>query len=240
MKDERLEKEFEEYFKGVNTPGNIIGDAKNLVRRRRNIWPKVVKFASIAASFVLVFAVALTIVLKSDFNKGGDSTTPSGPPQGVTPSPVPDDDFKYYTDATLSTESTNAYSLSSLNESLRFIENFAIAANASVNYCEAAYTDGKLTLARADVSLLNGFSRDETKIYVEFTDEKLIYSELADYYKGNKSYYRGAEYYLTQTTAENGEPNFKLHVSYGGVKYYFDVISSDLKAYEKYLKMIVK
>ena len=236
MKDERLEKEFEEYFKGVNTPGNIIGDAKNLVRRRRKALPKFVKFASIAASFILVFAVSLTIVLKADFNKGDQAA----PPSSSEPSGVPDGNgFKYYTDAQLLTESADMYSLASLNKSLQFIENFAIATNASVNSCETSYSDGKLTLAKANVSMLNGLSRDETIIYVEFTEEKLIYGELADYYKGSKSYYNGAEYYLTRTTAENGEPNFKLHVSYRGVKYYFDVTSSDLKAYERYLNIIV-
>ena len=239
MKDERLEKEFGEYFEGVSAPDNIIGDAKNLVKRRRKALPKFVKFASIAASFVLVFAVALTVVLKSDFNKG-DTTTPSGPPQGVTPSPVPDDGFKYYTDAELLTQSADAYSLSSLNKSLQFIENFAIASNASVNSCETSYSDGKLTLAKANVSILSELSRDETEIYVEFTDKNLIYGGLENYYKGSKHTYRGAEYYLTQTTAENGEPNFKLHVYYRGVKYYFDVTSSDEKAYEKYLDLIVK
>lgn len=242
MKDERLEKEFEEYFKGVNTPGNIIGDAKNLVRRRRKVLPKFVKFASIAASVVLVFAVALTIVLKSDFNRGDSSAPPAADSsQGNSPNGVPDNNgFKYYTDAQLSTRIADAYSISSLNKSLKFIENFAIASNASVNSCEAGYTDGKLTLAKANVSILSGLSRDETTVYVEFTEEKLVYDGLADYYKGSKSYYRGAEYYLTRTTAENGEPNFKLHVSYRGVKYYFDVISSDVRAYEKYLDLIIK
>ncbi len=236
MKDERLEKEFGEYFEGVSAPDNIIGDAKNLVRPRRKILPKFVKFASLAASFVLVFAVALTIVLKTDFSR--DET--GQPPSGSTPGTLPDDGFKYYTDAELSTISANAYSLSSLNKSLQFIENFAIASNASVNSCETAYTDGKLTLAKATVSVLNGFSRDETEVFVEFTEKNLIYGELADYYQGSKRTYRGAEYYLTQSVAENGEPNFKLNVLYMGVKYYFDVTSSDETAYQRYLDLIIK
>ncbi|MDE7438891.1 MAG: hypothetical protein K2N23_00005 [Clostridia bacterium] len=238
MKDERLEQEFEEYFKGVNTPGNITGDAKKFVKPRRNVLPKIVKFASIAASFVLVFAVALTIALKSNFNKGDAAPPAADGSHGSSPT-TPSDSFKYYTDATLSTESADAYSISSLNKSLKFIENFAIATNSSVNSCEAKYANGKLALAKADISLLSGLTRDDTTVYVEFTDEKTIYNELADYYDGVRNTYRGAEYYLTETTAENGERQFKLHVSYMGVKYYFNVLSSDRWAYEKYLNMIV-
>ncbi len=239
MKDERLEKEFGEYFKGVNTPGNITGDAKSFVKPKRKALPKFVKFASCAASLLLVFAVALTVVLKTDLFKAGSAPGDGNTSQGEPSAPDGNGELKYYTDAELSTKTENAYSISSLNSNLKFIENFAIASNASVNLCEAGYSDGKLMLAKAEISLISGLTRDETRIYVEFTDKNLIYGELADYYKGSKSYYRGAEYYLTETTAENGEPNFKLHVAYRGVKYYFDVISPDKKAYQKYLDLIV-
>ncbi len=39
MKDDKLEKEFEEYFKGVNTPDNITGDAKKYVRTEKRAMP---------------------------------------------------------------------------------------------------------------------------------------------------------------------------------------------------------
>ena len=221
MKDERLEREFEEYFKGVKPPDNITGDAKKFVKPKQKFLPKFVKFASIAASFVLVFAVALTIVLKTNFNKDGNG-------------------FKTYTDADLTYTNANAYSVSSLDGSLKFIENFAFASNVGVEFCEAGYRDGKLALAKAQIRVLDGLVRDETQIYVEFTDEKLIYKGLSEYYDGDKKDYRGAEYYLTVGTAENGEPQFKLHVNYEGVKYYFNVISSDENAYLKYLKLIIK
>lgn len=235
MKDKKLEQEFEEYFKGIKTPDNITGDAKKHVKPKQNFLPKFVKFASIAASFVLVFAVALTVILKVDFNKKDDDLANSSAPT------VPDDNgFKFYTDADLTSEYANAYSLSSIDRSLKFIENFALSSNASVKECKASYNGGKLALATAEITVLNGLSRDETKVYVEFTDENYIYDPLADYYDGNKGLYRGAEYYLTKGTAENGEPQFKLHVSYRGVKYYFDVTSSDKNAYERYLNLIVK
>lgn len=232
MKDDKLEKEFEKYFKGVNTPNDITADAKKYVKPKNKFMPKFVKFASIAASFVLVAAVAVTFALKADF-KGSNGIVPDGDASAPA-------EFTIYTDGDLETEQASVYSLSSLDGSLKFIENFTLADNASVNNCEAGYKESKLALVKADVSIISGVFRDDAKIYVEFTEEKLIYGGLADYYDGAVSYYRGAEYYLTEGTAENGEPEFKLHVSYNGVKYYFYISSSDERAYLKYLKLVVK
>ena len=245
MKDNRLEKEFEEYFKGVNIPDDITADAKRYVKPRRSIMPKIVKFASIAASIVLVFAVALTVIFKSDFNKAEQSDGAGSPSAGAPDlegnSPSAGGAFEFYTDGDLTQMDVNAYSLSSLSSSLKFIENFALADNASVESCKAGYnTNDKLVLVKARVNISNGLNRDETTVFVEFTEENLVYGELADYYKGAIYYYNGAEYFLTATVAENGEPEFKLHILYKGVKYYFNVHSSDKKAYEKYLKLIIK
>ena len=272
MKDERLEKEFEEYFKGVNISDDITADAKKSVGAKRKIMPKIVKFASIAASIVLVFAVSLAVILKTDFNRAqvngsmsssghapdkdsdnadapgstapdlpgdGEASAPT-PPQGDKPSGGGAVGFELYTDSDLVQNDANAYSVSSLNSSLKFIEKFALADNASVNTCKASYMGGKLVLVKTEVSISNGLNRDETTIYVEFTKEKLVYSKLTEYYEGKISYYYGAEYYLTRTTTENGEPEFKLHILYNGVKYYFNVHSSDQRAYQKYLDLIIK
>lgn len=235
MKDNRLEKEFEDYFKGVNIKNDITADAKKAMaeKPKRRIWPQIAKYASIAASIVLVFSLALTITLKTDFNRlfnfgGSGVNKPDAAAQ-----------FQTYTDSDLQKQDLNAYSLASLNSSLKLIEDFAHAKNASVTSCEAAYTvDKKLALVIAEVHLLNGLNRDETSIFIEFTDQKAVYSELTGYYDGKENTYKGAEYYLTATTAQNGEPEFRLHISYGGVKYYFKVQSTDRKAYEKYLKMV--
>ena len=258
MKDSRLEKEFEEYFKGVNISDDITADAKRYVKPRRNIMPKIAKFASIAASIVLVFAVALTIIFKSDFSKtspdngalggsgsldGTENPPSSGAPdlEGNSPSAGGPVVFEFYSDDDLTQKDISAYSLSSLSSSLKFIENFALADNASVESCKASYNmNDKLVLVKARVNISSGLNRDETTVFVEFTEDNLIYSELADYYNGTIYYYNGAEYFLTATVAENGEPEFKLHILYKGVKYYFNVHSSDKKAYEKYLKLIIK
>ncbi len=221
MKDDKLEKEFEEYFKGANTPNGITADAKKYVKPKTAFLPKFVKLASVAASFALVFAVAVAIVLKRNVD-----SVPTEPQVG------------YYTDADLDLQKTSAYAVYDLHPSLAFIQNLAVSSNASVDGCTAGYRDGKLTLVKADVNLLANLCRDETTVYVEFTDETAVYAELADYADGSKGSYGGINYYLTSGTAENGEPRYRLHAYYGGVKYYFDVRSTDRNAYEKYLRMI--
>ena len=255
MKDDRLEKQFEEYFKGVNISDDITADAKASVSPRRRIMPKIVKFASIAASIVLVFAVAISIIFRNDFNKGssvgnssGDSSPSapespsepgdSDPPAGGAPDFEGDSRFVLYADSDINRVEVSAYSLTSLDTSLKLIENFALADNADVTACNAGYMGGKLALVEASVSLLNGFIRDETTIFVEFTESRLVYDGVADYYDGKLNYYYGAQYYLTSITGENGEPEFKLHILYKGVKYYFNVRSSDRYAYEKYLNLV--
>ena len=266
MKDNRLEEEFDEYFKGVNISDDITADAKKFVTPKRKIMPKFVKFASIAASIVLVFAVSLTVILKTDFNNaspGNDSSvgdnSPSAPDNnlagngshgGDSDSSANDGEssssgdavrFRFYSDSDLTQRDENAYSLSSIDSSLKLIENFAFADNASVESCTGGYNkDNKLVLVRAKINVLSGLNRDETTVFIEFTDKNLIYEELADYYEGNIRRYAGAEYYLTRTIAENGEPEFKLHILYKGVKYYFNVQSSDERAYEKYLQLVTR
>ena len=249
MKDNRLENEFEEYFKGVNISSDITADAKaSMAKPKRRIWPQIAKFASIAASIVLVFAVSLTVILKLDFNKASPGNTAGGGNEADAPDTgdtAPGDsssgavDFVFYTDSDLEKSDANAHSISKLDSSLKIIENFALASNASVESCKTAYKDDKLALVIAKVNILSGLNRDETTIFVEFTEKNSVYGELADYYETSIRYYRGTEYYLTKTYGENGEPEFRLHISYGGVKYYFSVHSSDERAYEKYLDMVI-
>ena len=241
MKDNRLEKEFDEYFKGVNTPDNITGDAKKLIKPKSNFLPRFVKFASVAASLVLVFAVALAIILNTDFKKSpsdGDSMDGQAPGQSDSSADVPR--FDLYTDSDLVLTDENAYSISTLDKSLKFIENFALAGNASVGTCTAGYRDGELAIVKAEISLMSGLNRDDTTVFIEFTDTNTVYGELAEYYDGTVHYYYGVNYYLTVTTGENGEPEFKLHILYKGVKYYFNVHSSDEAAYEKYLNLVLQ
>ena len=284
MKDDRLEKEFEEYFKGVNIPDDITGDAKKSVKPRRKISPKFVKFASIAASIVLVFAVSLTVILKTDFNKvsdkvtssdnssapdasgnngsagapdvgnsgneggvpdfsgggqSGDNPSAGGPSGGAAgDSSAGGARFEYYTDGDLTITDEDPSSISSLNSSLKIIEDLIIDYNADVEYCKAGYSDDKLALVKAKINMDDGLAREDATVFVEFTDEDLIYEGLDDYYKGSARNYYGTPYYFTQTISQSGEYEFKLQISYKGVKYYFDVLTSDIKGYEKYLNLV--
>ena len=253
MKDDRLEKEFEEYFKGVNISNDIIADAKQSVKPKRRILPKIMKFASVAASIVLVFAVAITVMTRVDLsamfpdsgmtNSGNSSGSlpPNHDGDSDTKPDIPDESsrFELYTDSDLVQSYQNAYTVSSLNSSLKFIENLAYSYNSTVEACNAGYKDGKLALVTAEISILRGLNRDETTVYVEFTDKLQIYKELEDYYDGRVQTYRGIKYFLTSTRAENGEPEFKLHISYHGIKYYFSVHSSDISVCQKYLELVI-
>ena len=232
MKDDKLEKQFEEYFKGVKTPDDITGDAKKHVARRKAVMPRIVKFASIAASFVLVFAAAITLIMRN----GAFKTTPDNS-SGVH---APSASVTTYDDGELDFKDADAYTSNKLNSSLSFVRTLAIANNADLSGLKAGYMDDKLALVTADLSLINGLSRHDTKVYVEFTPDNLVYGELEDFYDGERYDYKGIDYYITRTVAENGEPETKLSFNYNGVKYYFDVTSADRAAHLSYLKMIIK
>lgn len=232
MKDEKLEKQFEEYFKGVKTPDDITDDAKKYIARKRAVMPKIVKFASIAASFVLVFAAAIALIMRN--NALSPAPDNAGTPQ------APSASVATYGDGELDFKDADAYTVNKLNRSLSFVRTLAIANNADVSGLQTAYRQNELTLVKADLSLINGLSRHDTKVYVEFTSDDLVYDELLDFNDGGQYSYRGIDYYLTRTVAENGEPETKLSFSYNGAKYYFDVTSADRAAHLSYLKMIIK
>lgn len=255
MKDDKLEKQFDEYFDNVKTPDNITADAKRYVKRKSAVTPRFVKFASIAASFVLVLAISLTVILTTrqevpaapDNSANGGASVPDG--SADAPGASGDDSvnssdgtwhFVSYADSDLKVKQTEVYGITKLNNSLKFIRNLAYS-GAAVTDCSAGYMNtGGLAIVKADVSLIDGLSRHEAKVFVEFTDADTVYSPLTNYYRGTKGTYNGVTYYLTRETAENGEPLNKLQFTYGGVKYYFSVSSSDENSYMKYLKLIIK
>ena len=280
MKDNNLEKQFDEYFKGVNIADDITADAKKSVERKRKTMPKILKFASIAASIVLVFAVALTVILKTDFNKAssennmasggnggsgndfnqspgwsggpnsgsaggdnsGDSDHSGGNSGGAAGGDSEGGDSEgdapqsgFYNDSDLDISEESASSLPSIDPALKFFEN--LPASANIESCSAGYMNGELALVTAYI--VDDVKEVKTTAYVEFTEADVIYSGLAVYFKGEKSEYNGARYYLTQTDAINGTES-KLLIVHGGAKYYFDIFSTDEKAYKEYLKLIIK
>ena len=216
MKDQRLEKEFEEYFKGANLPADITADAKKCIKAKSVGHGRFIGLISAAASVLIVCTAAVVIALNLNPSRG----------------------MRVYGDERLSFKAENAAYLTDLNGSLKIIEDFARADNAKINYCSSAYDGDSLAFVTADVSSINGLTRHETSIYIEFADG--VYSPLEEYYSGTKAEYKNPQYYLTRGVAVNGEPVNKLYLSYGGVKYYFNVTSSDEDAYKKYLQLIVK
>lgn len=227
MKDEKLEKQFEEYFKGASLPSGITDDAKKHVKAKKPALPRFVKFASLAASFIIVFVTAVVLTLKF--------TSPPDVPDSPSSAQI-----TTYGDEALNFRRENAKYITELSQSLKPIEHFARKDNAIINDCYSAYSDEKLTFVAADVSSVEGLTRYEAKIYVEFTDLNTVYSPLEEYFTGAEGVYRGAEYRLIRAVSENGEPVNKLYVSYGNAKYYVNVTSSDKDAYKKYLELIVK
>ena len=216
MKDQRLEKKFEEYFKGINTPDDITEGAKKYVKPKKKFLPWFLKLAPVAASLAIVCAVTITFAVR-----GADRPTAPA--------------YTFYTDAELQkTENTDLFSL------VPFLKNFEFADNAIIKGYEISYNASGLALVKADVSVQNGLHRDDTEIYVEFTEPNLIYYGLAEYYDGAAESYRGAEYYLTRGIADNGEPEYKLQTNFNGVKYYFCVTSTEENAHIKYLEMVTK
>ena len=262
MKDNRLENEFEEYFSGVNISNDIIADAKKSVKPKSTVWPKVLKFASIAASIVLVFAITLTVMFTADFknssvgnmanggsappSSSGDSSAENPGSSGDSDPSAPDENnpsggdssaspsHGTYTDSDITTRDESVNSLSSLHSSLKFIVDFAGAENTAVENCKSAYMDGKLAFVKTEISISDGLKDEQTAVYVEFTTK--VYGRLEEFYDGDAHDYNGVSYYLT-----NGADNeCKLLILDGGIKYYFDIHSSDGQAYRTYLNAIIK
>ena len=234
MKDKRLEEQFKGYFDGVEIPelpNNIVADAKKSVKRRDTRLPRFAKIASIAASFVLVFAVAAVLIARADFsvvqpdspNQGGAAGAPSA---------------STYTASELRFDEENAYTLSKVDKSLTFIENLAYKSNAEVT---GAYTshfaNEETAFAYAEVTLISG-ARYDAQIFVEYTEQ--TFEPLKDYANYSAGTYRGVSYRLNNDElADNGEPVNKLYIETNGVKYYFTVQSSDKNSYKKCIDLLL-
>ncbi len=226
MKDDRLKKQFAEYFENVNTPCNITADAKKYVKPKSAYKPKLLAILCSAASFALVLGVSLAVF----FN-----VRAAAPPLDQSP----DGGISFYEETELSYTQTDIYEITKIDASLRFIKNLAYG-GANVKDCEIGYRHGNLAIVKTKISMLNNLSRYDAEVFVEFTDEKLIYAPLKDYREGDVGEYQNVKYYLTRETSENGEPVNKLHFVYNGTKYYFYVTSSDENSYLKCLQMIIK
>ena len=224
MKDWELEKVFNGYFEGIDTPDNLTQDAKKHVKKRSAILPAFAKYASIAASFVAVVAVGAVLVSRANLFGANNATRP---PELLT-----------YTDGQLTKNSANVYTLTEIDSSLKFIQDLALIKNASVNNVErAAFEDSATAHVYAEISLVTD-TRYDAEIYVEFTE--YTYAPLVEYTQGESGYYCGINYKLVCTTDENsGELVTMLYARKENIKYYFTVLSSDSDSYIKFLQMIL-
>ncbi|MDE7167555.1 MAG: hypothetical protein K2O28_01750 [Clostridia bacterium] len=240
MKDKRLEEQFKGYFEGVEIPelpNNIVADAKKSVKRRDIRLPRFAKIASIAASFVLVFAVAAVLIARADFTvvqpEGGNQSGSAGaPPTAST----------YTADALLDPIDKDVYALSTDDEnykSLKFLKTLAYKPNAEVTEMQTySFKDsGEIAHVYAEVTLISGARYDAT-VYVEFTEE--TFDELKDYSSFKTGTYRGLSYRLETVYPEDEEPVNKLYVEKDGVKYYFNIQSSDENSYIKCLELLLQ
>ncbi len=230
MKDQRLDEQFKEYFAGVDIPelpNNIVSDAKKSVKRRESTLPRFAKIASIAASFVLVFAVAAVLIARADFSAVA--------PDGAAGDPPP---VSTYEISELRYDEANAYTLSKVDNSLKFIENLAYKSNSEVKDAYITrFADETTAFVYAEVTFISG-ARYDAEIFVEYAAE--TFDPLKGYQDGAAGTYRGLSYRLTKEIADNGEPVNKLLVERGGVKYYFNVQSSDENSYLKCIELLLQ
>lgn len=230
MKDKKLEELFNGYFEGTDTPDiSITEDAKKFVKKP-SVLPRFAKIASIAASAVLCVTAAVLITVNVL------PSAPSAPPASdADNSGAADEQISVYGDGDFSTAGVSAYTASKIDPSLKFIERLSLSPNANVTLSKAEFNEGGLAFVKAEAAFITQ-TRYDAEVFVEFTDK--VYSPLAEYRDGEKGYFRGTEYALTREIAENGEPVNKLFVESGGVKYYFNVISTDPDAYLACLQLI--
>ena len=240
MKDKRLEEQFKGYFEGVEIPelpNNIVADAKKSVKKRDTRLPRFAKIASIAASFVLVFAVAAVLIARADFSV----VSPEGGNQGGS-SNAPSTASTYNDTALLDPIDKDVYSLSANDDnykSLKFLKTLAYKPNAEVETLQTYnFKDGgDIAHAYAEVTIISG-ARYDAQIFVEYSEQ--TFEPLKDYSDGTADTYRGVSYRLTRETAENGEPLNKLYIERGGVKYYFNIQSSDENSYKKCIDLLLQ
>lgn len=224
MKDKNLQEKFDGYFKGITPPDDITADAKKYVSAKKPFLPGFLKFAAAAAGVALI-----CVVIALGFNNanlpsaGGDSSSSAN----------------VYYDDSLSGSDCSVYPLSKVNSSLKFLEDLNDKNYASVRNCVSYTADGELTLFTSNVSFLQDLRRYDSEIFVEFDKEK-TYSPLLNYTRGEKRAYNGCDFFITCGAAQNGEPEYKLFLNYRGIKYYFNITSSDEKAYLKFLQLIIK
>lgn len=218
MKDEQLEKQFDEYFKGLEQPQNITADAKRQVKKGGRKGAKFVKFASVAACLLLVGTVTV-FALRNLF-----------PAQPINP----DGPAETYSLSSLTAVSADVYA-DAKSPALLPVYKITCADNAQVVGYTTYREDGKTVIVRADIVVLKDGRRQDAVMYIDLSDK--ICEELKFIDGGEtKSYYSVDYRYLM--TYDNGEPVTNFSVTANQAKYYVSVKSTDTSAYKDYLNVI--
>lgn len=225
MADFNLNDEFDKYFKGVKLPENITADAKKVGKVKKSYSSTFAKFASIAASLILACVVGISLMINylPKLNNG----------QGANMS------ITTYDDSSLRAANASVHTLSKINKSLKFIEDYSFKKGWGVSNANVFAYEGKIALVSAYLTTRNNLSREETQVFVEFTQENFVYSQLADYKKGESKNYNGIEYYMTTFIGDNGEPTNRIYLYLNSVKYYFNIQSPNSNVHIKYLREII-
>lgn len=226
MKDERLEKQFDEYFNGLDKPQGITAKAKNANKRGRPNGAKILKFASLAACLVLVCTVTVLALRAA-------SPAPADPPGNGTND---GSEATYYSLSSLTAKQLDAYAIDAKAQpELAPVTKLANAANADVTQLTEYGSDGDAFIVKAEIILLDNGTRQDVTMYVEYADS--ICREVQYIAEGESKYYKNVPYSYV-LTYDDGEPVSNFSAQKNGVKYYVCVKSSDGSAYIKYLSLI--
>ena len=227
---------FDEYFEGSYAPANNVTDAAKNSIRIKKAPSNALKGALIAvASFLSTGAVAGAAYLTT--TTVGGIIDRGEPPNGGSSDSVTTE-INYYDPSALSESRLDIYAVGT-PKGLDFIKTLNLAENCNLNSYSAHSDKSGLAFVKAELTATVNACRHDAVIYAEYTGENSACKLFESYYSGDEQYYRGHPYLYTQTF-DKGEYVSNGKLTYGGVKYYVSVKSSDKNAFYPYLDLILE
>lgn len=250
-RDEQIERAFDEYFDGVTPPGaNVLDEAKNLMERNKRRQKIIKRTMAITAGVACVCLCTVGIIYapfiggnKADGNNSPSAANPgqagnlgpSAADPGQSDSIDNSSSGNRYPDAGLSTVSLNLYDTDL--QGIKFLKTLDIADNFEVTDFTGHYNGKSLSYVSANVQgFADGYRHDVT-VYAEYSTGTCDLFD--EYFDGDTEYYDNLRCYVSSALI-NGEYVKKVFTEKRGVKYYFEVTSSDPAAYAGYLYLINK
>lgn len=226
---------FDEYFEGSYAPANSVTDAAKNSIRVKKAPSNALKGALIAvASFLSTGAVAGAAYLTTT-TVGG--IIDRGEPNGGSSDSVATE-INYYDPSALSESRLDIYAVGT-PKGFDFIKTLNLAENCNLNSYSAHSDKSGVAFVKAELTATVNACRHDAVIYAEYTGENSACKLFESYYSGDAQYYRGYAYLYTQTF-DKGEYVSNAQLTYGGVKYYVSVKSSDKNAFYPYLDLILE